>query len=341
MIAETLRQPAVKERVVQLGYLLKHTFALVGRDPGILRPWVRMSVYGVVMASLFFISVIALWVNNGNIGTPALLLCLGMFVYKYFYYVRQELRQSWLVSEVLKGEKRSAAEAKARVKTLKGKARGIALIDIFFSGMLSWALRFGPVGALMSLLLRGLREVWDLVNHYLLPSVVIDGHGIRESVSRMKRLKESVPETLVGVFGIDVAARAVGTIMFPVYALMVFVGLLIGAWVGDPQSAYYVGDPLAGTTLAGAGPLPETLPITVLPILIALWLAKLFSVVLERTAASVKVIYFSIFYMRITHADDIVPEIRGELEAYLRMEAEDPGPVAAPDGQQGQQGLGK
>jgi len=53
-------------------------------------------------------------------------------------------------------------------------------------------------------------------------------------------------------------------------------------------------------------------------------------VVLDRLTNSVKVIYFSIFYMRITHADSIIPEIRDELDAYLRMEAEDPAPVADP-----------
>ena len=67
-----------------------------------------------------------------------------------------------------------------------------------------------------------------------------------------------------------------------------------------------------------------------LPLLIAIWLGKLGSVVLDRLTNSVKVIYFSIFYMRITHAEDIIPEIRGELDSYLRMEAEDPEPVANP-----------
>ncbi|MGM0536196.1 MAG: hypothetical protein ACQER5_09005 [Pseudomonadota bacterium] len=334
MTGDTLRQPGIRERIQQLGYLLKNTLSLVGRDPGILRPWIRMCLYAVVMVSLFFISVITLWVNNGNIGTPMLLLCLGLFCYKHFYYTRQELRQSWLVSEALKGERRSAAEARERMKTLKGAARCIALIDILFSGMLSWVLRFGPVGALMALLLKGMREVWDLVNHYLLPSVVIDGHGIRESVSRMSRLKENVPETLVGVFGIDVAAKAVGTIMLPVYLLLMLLGLIFGIWFGSVESAYYAGDPLVGTSLAGAGPLPETLPITVLPILIALWAAKLLSVVLERMATSVKVIYFSIFYMRITHPDDIQDDIRDELEAYLRLEVSHPDPVASPGTQQ-------
>ena len=337
MTPKTLRQPGIKERVAQLGYLLKHTFALVGRDPGILRPWIRMSIYGVVMVILFFTSVIFLWVNNGDIGTPALLLALVMFLYKYFYYARQELRQSWLVSEALQGHKRSAAEAKAKVKSLKGTARWIALFDMVFNGLLSWAvrLRIGPMGVLMALLLKGVREGWDLINHYLLPSVVVDGHGIRESVSRMGRLKDNVPETLAGVFGIDIAARAVGTIMLPVYALMLLAGLLVGIWVGDSLPGYYLGDPLAGKALAGAGPLPETLPISALPIFIALGAAKLISVVLERMTTSVKVIYFSIFYMRITHADDIVPEIRSELEAYLRMEAEESAPVVAPGTQQG------
>jgi hypothetical protein len=40
MIAEHLRQPGIKERIELLGYLLKHTFSLVGRDPGmILTRW--------------------------------------------------------------------------------------------------------------------------------------------------------------------------------------------------------------------------------------------------------------------------------------------------------------
>lgn len=53
MTTGTLRQPGIKERVEQLGYLLKHTFRLVERDPGILSPWIRMSLYAVVMVSLY------------------------------------------------------------------------------------------------------------------------------------------------------------------------------------------------------------------------------------------------------------------------------------------------
>ena len=51
---------------------------------------------------------------------------------------------------------------------------------------------------------------------------------------------------------------------------------------------------------------------------------------LERTTTTVKVIYFTVFYMRITHGDAIIDEIRGELDSYLRMEADDVEPVASP-----------
>jgi len=146
----------------------------------------------------------------------------------------------------------------------------------------------------------------------------------------MGTLKDNVPETLAGVFGIDIAARAVGSIMAPVYILLFIVALAIGLWVGDAVPAFYAGDARELLNNVEAGFLPEQMHFSWLPLLIAIWLGKLGSVVLDRLTNSVKVIYFSIFYMRITHAEDIIPEIRGELDSYLRMEAEDPEPVANP-----------
>lgn len=325
-----LRRPGIKERVSQLGYLLKHTFAIVGKDPGIVRPWVRMTLYAVVMSSCFFLAIALLALGKGLVGTLLLLLAFSLFLYKYFYYVRQELRQSWLVAEALQGRSRDASSAGQRVAELASTARGIAWIDLLMSGLVKFGLQRGKVGRLLGLVLRGLIEVWDLVNHYLLPSTAVDSHGIKDGISRMQRLKESVPETLGGVFGIDIAARAVGTIMSPIYAIMVILALLLGIWLGDAVPAFYAGDLMQNVEASNGVPLPETLHFSWLPLLIALWIGKLFSVVLERVTTSVKVIYFTIFYMRITHAEDILPEIRDELEAYLRMEAEEVEPVAAP-----------
>lgn len=327
---QTLRKPGFGERLRQLAYLLKHTFTIVGRDPGIIRPWVRMTVYGLVLTCLFFGAVTAFIVGANGTGMLLLLVSIMLFVYRYFFDTRQELRQSWLVSEALKGERRSAEEASARVKALAWTARKIALIDMLVAWLMSMARRSGKAGALVRLVMRGLEEVWDLVNNYLLPSAAVDGHGIRDSVSRMGTLKDNVPETLAGVFGIDIAARAVGSIMAPLYFVLFVGALALGLWVGDAVPAFYAGDARELFDEVEAGFLPEQMHFSWLPLLIALWLGKLGGVVLDRLTNSVKVIYFSIFYMRITHAEDIVPEIRGELDAYLRMEAEEPEPVADP-----------
>lgn len=327
---QTLRKPGFGERMKQLAYLLKHTFTIVGRDPGIVRPWVRMSIYGVVMASLFFAGIAALALEASGVGSALIAVAAVLFIYKFFYYTRQELRQSWLTSEALKGEKRSADEARARVKTLAWTARKIALIDMLVAWILSMARKSDKAGALVRMLMKGLEEVWDLLNHYLLPSAAVDGYGIRDGVGRMGTLKDNVPETLAGVFGIDIAARAVGAIMGPVYFLLVVGAIALGLWVGEAVPAFHAGDIRQMLDDVDVDFLPEVMHFSWLPLLIAIWVGKLGSVVLERLTTSVKVIYFSIFYMRITHSEAIIPEIRDELDAYLRMEADDPGPVTDP-----------
>ncbi len=325
-----LRKPGIGERLGQLAYLLKHTFTIVGRDPGILRPWVRMAIYGMVMATLFFAGVFAIVI--GAYGAAGVLIGASvlMFLYKFFYFVRQELRQSWLVSEALKGRNRNADEAKARVRELRPTARRIALIDMLVTWMLAMARKNGNAGRLVRLFMRGIEEVWDLVNHYLLPTTAVDGCNIREGIGRMRVLKDNVPETLTGVFGIDIAARAVGTIMAPIYFLLIVGAIALGLVVGDSVAAFHVGDIRQMLDEVAVDFLPEVMHFSWLPLLIALWIGKLGSVVLERVTTSVKVIYYSIFYMRITHIEDIVPEIRGDLDRYLRMEAEDVTPVTGP-----------
>ena len=327
---KNLRKPGIGERLTQLAYLLKHTFTLVGRDPGIIRPWIRMTIYGLVMTCFFFAAIMAFVIGAQGLGSTLLAISVLLFIYRFFYYTRQELRQSWLVTEALQGRKRSADEAKARVKELAWTARKIALIDLTVSWFMAMARSNNKSGRLVRLLLRGIEEVWDLLNHYLLPSAAVDSLGIRDGVSRMGKLKDNVPETLAGVFGIDIAARAVGTIMSPIYFLLFIGAIALGLWVGDAVPAFYAGDIRAMFDNLDADFLPDPMHFSWLPLLIAIWIGKLGSVVLERLSTSVKVIYFSIFYMRITHVEDIIPEIRDELDSYLRMEAEDPDPVASP-----------
>ena len=329
MRTNRLRKPGFGERLSQLGYLFKHTFTLVGRHPGIVRPLVRMTIYGIVSASFLFAGLLAFGYGASGIGAALIALAVLTFIYKFFFYNRQELRQSWLAAETLQGRNRTSTEAARRVDELSWTARKLALLDMLFARLAQLA-NNEKSGFLVRMVAGALVEIWDLANHYLLPAAAVDGYGIRDGVARMKALRDNVPETLAGVFGIDVAARAVGAIVGPVYVVLFLGSGALGLWIGDGLPAFEIGDAqeILGTfgIDAEAGPLHFAW----LPTLVALWLGKLGSVVLERLTTSVKVVYFTVFYMRIAHSDAILDEIRGELDGYLRLERDDIEPVAEP-----------
>lgn len=328
-------RPGIGERLAQLGYLLKHTFSIVGRDSDILAPLVRMAIYAAVLVSMFFAGILAIALDAGGWGTLLLAVAAGLFVYKFFYYNRQELAQSWLVFETACGNDRDLAGARKRVAGLKGQARRLALLDM----MAAWIAsrrnsndKQGIGGALVNLVLAGLTEVWDLANHFLLPAVAVDRLDLREGASRLSRLKDNVPETLVGVFGIDIMGRAVGTIMAPLYVLMALAGIGIGLWLGDSLpaalSAGQLGELFPGDYPGWAPVGPDTV-FNWLPLFICLWIGKIAGGVFERVVTSVKVMYFTLFYARLMHAEALAPDIRGELESYLNLdEGEAPGATA-------------
>ena len=85
MNQERLRKPGFGERLRQLGYLFKHTFTLVGRDPGIVRPLARMSIYGAVTTSVFFCALLAFGLDADGTGIALLLAAIGLFIYKFFW----------------------------------------------------------------------------------------------------------------------------------------------------------------------------------------------------------------------------------------------------------------
>lgn len=167
--------------------------------------------------------------------------------------------------------------------------------------------------------------MWDLVNHYMLPAVAIDRLSLTEDVKKMKGLRNQVPETLTGVFGIDFIGRVVGQVTGGLYFVLILVAggtmYLGGEALPEAFTFTFQENPL------GSGPLV----LNVLPLLIGLYVGKLFGVVFERTITSIRGIYFTIFYTQITHRDRIAEGLRPQLVSYLRMEeqpAEEPASAA-------------
>ena len=64
----------------------------------------------------------------------------------------------------------------------------------------------------------------------------------------------------------------------------------------------------------------QTLQFSWVPLVAAIFIGKLFSGFFERLVTSVKVIYFTVFYTKITHPDSIAEDLREELVNYLKLD---------------------
>lgn len=323
---ENLTSLSFSDRLSRIGYLLKHTFTVLGRDTDIVRPWLWMIVYAAVMVTAFFGGIILFFLGDGMMGAATLGLAVLMFIYKYFFYNYKEVAQSWLVYETICGRDRSYGEAKTAARERKSGVRKLAGLDMLMAYLMSQrgsGDNQGLGAKLVNLVLSGLSEVWDLVNHYMLPAIAIDQLTLTEGVKKMKSLRNQVPETLTGVFGIDFIGRIVVQVTGSLYLLLVLAsagGMYLGGEALPEAFTFtFEENPI------GSGPLL----LNVLPLLVGLYVAKLFGVVFERVITSIKVMYFTIFYTQITHRDRIAEDLQPQLVSYLRME-EDGAEVAAP-----------
>lgn len=320
------RKPGLSERFSQLGYLLKHTATIVGRDRDILAPVIRTILFSVVLVTVFFAAIAAFVADAGGPGTVLLLVWLVLGLYHFFYFNRQELALSWLVFETAAGRDRSFPEATDRADELAPQRRVLALIDMV-AAWIAWRRNTSEKsGLLTNLVLGAMTEGWDLVNHFLLPAFAVDGVSFRDAMGKLRATRENVPETLVGVFGIDVMGRVVATLMAPLNVLLILLGIAIGTWGSSAMPAAFEGGEL-GELLP-----PEAfdyLPWTAdtvfnwLPLFVCIFLGKLVSSAFKRVVTAVKVIYFTLFYTRVLHPDELAPDIRAELESFLTFGGQD------------------
>ena len=204
------------------------------------------------------------------------------------------------------GKDISYHDSMAHTKSEKGKLRLIALIDIVMKFSSSrGGERRGIAGALITLFLAALEEVWDLLSHYAYPAVVIEQKPIKELVPQIKALKKNVPAALVGVFGIDLLGGVVNAVISPLFLIMLAISVVIGYAIALGTTATVI-------TISGVS-------FSWVPVLIMLYLIGIFGAVIKVLVESAKVIYFTIFYTSIMRPREITPALRKELTHYLLL----------------------
>ncbi|MDZ7720143.1 MAG: hypothetical protein U5K72_15115 [Balneolaceae bacterium] len=312
--AQSFDKLSFKKRMTSVFHLFKNTFVVIGRDDDILKPFYRMMIYTFLMVSFFFYFVFSFWYDLPFAGLLFFFAFL-LFLYKYFYFNKQEIRMSWIVYKAITGHDPSYKQSVAISKELKSQVRKMAWIDIgmAIASKSKSSGKQGLLSGIINLIISGLGEVWDLVNHYLLPSVAIDKLDIKPAVEKMKKLKDQVPETLVGVFGIDFLGKIVGRVVGPVYFILILLSLGAGILFGNamPSQEFNFNNPdfpLNGIVFSW------------IPLVGAIYIGKLFSSFFERMVTSVKVIYFTVFYTKITYPESIAEDLQEDLTDYLKLD---------------------
>jgi len=306
---ERFTKKSFTDRLKDTGYLLKNSFKVVGKDKDILKPTIHMIILSVILTTLFFISLLSFFTGH-YVGWGIILLLILIFVltpFKFFYYIRQKADQSWIVYNTICGGDISYSDAHNHTKLQKSNLRKIAFIEILMKYAGSQRSRKGGIGAvLINLFLAALVEIWDLLSHYMIPAVVVEQRPLKEIVPQIKSLKNNVPATLVGVFGIDFVGNVIGTILFPIYLLT----LAIGAGIG-----YSLVSVLPNTIWTIGG-----FSFSWIPVFIAFYIVFIIGAIIRKIVESTKVIYFTIFYVAIRAPANINKEMRAELTHYLLME---------------------
>jgi hypothetical protein len=312
----TLTSKPFKERMKDTAYLMRHSFTIIGKDKDIKTPMISMGIYTSILRTLFFLSLLPV-INAGNSSTSGyialavlfwVIMVLFLIPGRFLYDVRQKAHLSWIVYNTLTGKDISYQDARLHNKSQKGKIRILGFGEM----AVKYANTFKKdSGFLVNLLLGALSEVWDLLSHFMLPSVVIEQKKLKEIVPDLKRLRENVPATLAGVFGIDFAGDAVKGIIYGSTLFLFLLSVALGWLLTFVTDAGLV-------TFGSSGFGISWIPVYAISFFMALVLG-----VTGKLLESLKAIYFTVFYTSISHPDLIAEDMREDLTHYLRLDAEE------------------
>jgi len=323
MVLKTFTKKSFKNRLKDTGFLIKNSFTIIGKDKDIKTPTIKMIILSSIITILIYFAILTFLLGKlVAVGVGLLLLAIFILIpFRFFYNVRQKANQSWIVYNTTCGKDISYTDAHNHTKTQKGKLRIIAFVDILIKYANSQkGNKKGTLGFLIDLFLSFLNEVWDLLSHYMLPAIVIEQKPLKEIIPEIKALKNNVPATLVGVFGIDFVGSVISSLLAGVFLIAILISVGIG----------YLVALFTDVTVFTIG----SFSFSWVPVFIILLLISIISTIFTKIVESIKVIYFTIFYTSIMRPMNISESMREELTSYLLMTESDFAPQKKPEPKQ-------
>ncbi|MDA1196859.1 MAG: hypothetical protein O2779_02760 [Nanoarchaeota archaeon] len=310
---EHFRCKGLHDRLKDTLFVLKHSFSVIGKDNGIMRPAVHAAFFSFFITTLFFFSLFVLFLREdmllGWIGIASVFFIF--LPWRYVYIVRQKACTAVIAYAAVGDHAVSYRDSYKHTHELRNHFGIIAMIDfmLHFSGRYKSHKR-GMLAGFLNKLCPHLADVQDLLSHYMLPAVIIEGKSLHELADELKSLKEAVPEDYHEAFGVDFSGHVVGHFLFVPMIILFSLSLFAGY-----QFPYLTQDSLI--TVAGYS-------FSWLPPLLVLYVVFIAKGILQIFVEMSKVIYYTLFYAQIREQAHIVPTFRHRVRSFLIHNRETP-----------------
>ena len=279
-------------RTGRIGAMIQASLSVLGAD---MRVFLPFGILFVIKAGRGLLGLYLLYLGfvtqDWEQAFPLMLVFLAYLPFEMVVQTFLQAALSQMARDVLVEGQLSGLNI---VKTLLGN-----LFSLLFIGLISFLLRrasdskqSGVLGFRITLVVFVVAEVWDLVSNFGISAIVVEKAGVKTLVARLKDLRSHVPETLMGVIGIDL----VGGVLQTFFAGGVVLGLF-----GCGAFGYLFAENLPQNFLARFG----EISVNTLPTLCILALSFTVSGFIASAVVLAKSLYFTSFYLYVLHQGDL------------------------------------
>jgi len=214
--------------------ITKDAFGLLGKDKDLLTPLV---VALIINLALFVLALLFFFITLPNAGVAFYVIGLIFLLLTTFVTTFFGAALTWMIYEVYN-----------KKDTHLGRGMKIAFknfLDIIWYTIVTFLISL-LVGMLRSkdnnqnfiaVILKNvfagiIEKAWDILRHFILPSMILSSNNFGQAFKEIPKLKNHLPETLVGGFAFDLVLGPIHFIEFLVCLAIGFLLSLISVFAG-------------------------------------------------------------------------------------------------------------
>lgn len=288
--------------------LYKHSLKLVSKDQDLLKP--LFLIIGFKLTTVAYVATMVFTLfHSKNIGTGFLMLLGFPFwvVFSAFMRTRYLASLSWMSYEVITGKDTDLDAGTLRLSGLNSKLFAVAMVNLIIKGSGKKSNQ-SFMDMLYNMVLAVAQGVWDIVQNFLLPALVIEKGTLSETVTKLKTMKANIPAAIAGTLGINLGGELIGGLIVPFLVIPAAAAVFLAV----PMTPY-LPDAFFIPNSAGPGGF-NTFTIFLLVVPAACLMSAISSVV-----ECLKTVYFTIYYTSLNHPLKIQEAYRDEVTNYLNF----------------------